>query len=403
MKDSHKTIIHISTLPVWVMGNKAGMPSTHRMIDYLYHRGISQIYISLTENPFSVSEVSPRLQFINLHIPEILDYKANRIKFRLKRKILVMYTCFKYRHYLRSVINTHKPAAVITHLYAASIIMKILFPLHQNIFAKLYGTVCMFGNLKNHRYRRIKLISIIPFMLSYCGFLFTDDGTQSDRLASLMRIPENKFSFLMNGVEERVPVSSEIIQQIKHKLGIEQNSIIGLFVGRMNNLKGVDQLIYFIEKNRELPIHWIIIGDGVEIDNIRNKNFDNVSLLGRIPHAELSKYYCLADFFVSFNILSNMNNPVYDALEYGLPVFSLKRGHDSIGIEDIIITKQTVDQLTSVFKSTFHIFEKDNAEQYEQWKTQISRWADLHLPSWDERYEKEWEFIRHRTEKCGRK
>lgn len=403
MKNYYKNIIHVSTLPVWVMGEKAGMPSTYRMLDYFRSKTDNQIYISFTNNPTEINARESKLCFINLHIPEILTYKSSIIRSRLRNKILIIYILIKYGPYLKNLVRNIDSSILIGHLQMSAIVLKMLFPLNRIIFVKFYGTVRNYDYLKTKQYSRIIFEFILTFILSFCGYLLTNDGTNSDKLAYAMGISKNKISFLINGVEKRQQLDQEQAERAKSKLNIEKDRVVGLFVGRIRRSKGINHLIEFIAKTSHLPVHWIIVGEGDMLEEVKNHQFTNVSIIGSVPNEDLNVYYSLADLFLSFNILSNLNNPVYDALNFGLPVFSLDRGADPIGIKNIIITEQNNAELIDDFKEKFYLFINPDKKEINCWREEIRQWANNHLCSWDERYRKEWQFIKHRVRVCGRK
>ena len=46
-------ILHISMIPIWVMGKKSGMPTIQKMLDYYKRKGIKQIFLYFSPDLFS--------------------------------------------------------------------------------------------------------------------------------------------------------------------------------------------------------------------------------------------------------------------------------------------------------------------------------------------------------------
>ncbi|MFQ5790959.1 MAG: glycosyltransferase family 4 protein [Acidobacteriota bacterium] len=76
-------------------------------------------------------------------------------------------------------------------------------------------------------------------------------------------------------------------QQARERLGLPDQSPIGLFVGRPEYAKGFD---VFLEVARSRPdITFVVLGTGTATEQ-------NVRMLGDVPHAEMPLFYSASDF-----------------------------------------------------------------------------------------------------------
>ncbi len=114
---------------------------------------------------------------------------------------------------------------------------------------------------------------------------------------------------------------------LRTKLGISEDDFIIMFVGRLGQEKSVDVLIngqkdlVKINKNSKL----IIIGDGPDMETfkklvIKHKMTDNVIFTGKVPWADVSTYYQLADVFATASRTETQGLTIIEAMAASIPV-----------------------------------------------------------------------------------
>lgn len=157
----------------------------------------------------------------------------------------------------------------------------------------------------------------------------------------IKRFPEykNKIRVIPMGVDTK----SFTKRNVKSKFRQYQNQKIILFVGRLNEQKGIEYLIKAMpEVNKRIKnVKLLIIGQG-EYKNQLQKladslNLANVEFLGSIPHQKLVDYYNLADVFVLPSVTSKIGTEgqglvLLEAMSCGTPVIGAGTG----GITTII-------------------------------------------------------------------
>jgi PEP-CTERM/exosortase A-associated glycosyltransferase len=117
-------------------------------------------------------------------------------------------------------------------------------------------------------------------------------------------IPENKIHVVRNGVDiDRFrPLDKDL--ELSSKIGLDGKTVIG-YIGTFYSFEGIHYLIEALSRICSVNdnVHGIIIGHGEKAkaieEQIKKTNLGkHVSLLGRIPHEEISPYYSLIDIFV---------------------------------------------------------------------------------------------------------
>lgn len=404
-------ILHISMIPIWVLKKKSGMPSITRMLEYYEKCGIEQEYIFFKPGikKINTEYASKHIKVTSLPIPDYISMKSDRLPFAIRNKLQLIYLIFRYVPIIKKIIRKSNPMIIYSHLLQSAVPVYLANRNKRPLFLRLYGTVNIYKRFENKKhcfYRNSE--NLIPFTLNFTGYILVNDGTASNRLAKKLGIEEKRMLFIRNGVNDISLLSKDALSKFRSKLNISHNSIVGLFVSRLNAFKGVDDLIYFIEKIdlKHKNIVWIIVGDGVDkckIEKyIKETKKKNIKLVGAINNHILYKYYQSADFFVSFNILSNLNNPVYDSITNGLPVFSLKRGYDCEVINEILFTENTVDELMRIFNNKYEAISNKSSKEYRNIINRMEQWEKKNFYSWDFRYNMELKFIKKRIKECGK-
>ena len=142
-------------------------------------------------------------------------------------------------------------------------------------------------------------------------------------------IPQLKIKMKYFGVPE---------QKILHK---SENSIpIILFLGRLVDFKGPDQVIKAFELTRKKGCNarLIIAGDGplkvtCELLRHHSKYAADIDILGEVNYKKAEELYHLADIYTMHNIKGPLTNQeeafgvsIIEAMSYGLPVVTAKSG-----------------------------------------------------------------------------
>lgn len=164
--------------------------------------------------------------------------------------------------------------------------------------------------------------------------IMTDDGTQGDQIMRRIRSPNlRRLKFWVNGVDPLPKLESRL--ETRRRLGCPDNCFLVLSISRLVPWKRVDRGIKIIEelvkhKERE-NVRYFIIGGGIEREPLQQlvNNLglaSHVRFLGPLDNQEALRCLQAADAFISAYNLSNVGNPLLEAIRAGLPIFTLDNG-----------------------------------------------------------------------------
>lgn len=152
--------------------------------------------------------------------------------------------------------------------------------------------------------------------------------------------PKYPISVVYNGCDMKTfNFNQEIRIEYREKLGILMDQKVIVFVGALNKIKGVIELINaFMRLLPEYPgLHLILVGDGEEFLTIKkiissDSLHKKIHLVGRQPHNEISNWLNAADIFVLPTHYEGLPNVVLEAMACGLPVIATRVG----GIPEVV-------------------------------------------------------------------
>lgn len=214
--------------------------------------------------------------------------------------------------------------------------------------------------------------------------IMTNDGTRGDEVLKRLHNKSEKVLFWKNGQDPIKPAKEikEKRSEIRTKYGIAMETPIMLTVSRLQSWKRVDRAIVAMEKVvKEYPkAKLIVVGSGEEYNNLVNLSKelnlkDNIIFTGAVKQEEVWMYYSCADIFLSLYDLSNMGNPLMEAMRYGKIIITLDNGNTRNVIRNkengILIALEKVDkipiEISKLLKDKKKIVELSrNAAKYSQ-------------------------------------
>ena len=166
--------------------------------------------------------------------------------------------------------------------------------------------------------------------------IMTDDGTEGDQaVARLLGELPPGFRFWRNGLDmERLrPATPEERRSAREVLSIDEGRFVVVAVSRLARWKRVDRAIRAaaLLSGRLAELLLVIVGDGEERERLESLVDDldlrgAVCFAGAVPQREVVRYYHAADVFLSTNDLSNVGNPLLEAMACGKAIVTLNNG-----------------------------------------------------------------------------
>ena len=121
------------------------------------------------------------------------------------------------------------------------------------------------------------------------------------------------------------------IKSLKKELNIKKDDFVILFVGRIAKEKSIDFLIKNLKAIlKKVPkARMIIVGDGPDMNELallvrENKLDKHVTFTGKVPWSEITKYYQLANVFVTASKTETQGLTVIEAMAAEKPVVAIK-------------------------------------------------------------------------------
>lgn len=397
-------LIILSALDVWSMPNKSGAPSLHRTITSLA-KDYDVTFItcnrnkkSLNNDLFGVSVIRFGLPWLQqlfhpdhpLRIIGTILYPFWWLYFQLHAGVLILQT-----------LRKKPPVAMYAYEITAVPIMKFLSALKGlPLIARFQGTV-LFPLLNNplsyithfHHYLALKTRADIVIM--------TNDGTRGNQVLKKLNNQSRQILFWMNGVDKPPTISPNKTNQLKNRLGILSAHIVLLSVSRLKQWKRVDRIIDALHQLNNDKVHLVIVGDGPEKKYLKERAHkhtlgDRVHFCGNIPHEYLAEYYALADIFLSCYSLSNIGNPLLEAMRAGKPIITIDNGDTA----QLIIDKKNGLLLPegdiSLISNSINTLITDT-ELSARLGHAAQKYAQKNFITWEQRMEKERQVINNLT------
>jgi glycosyltransferase involved in cell wall biosynthesis len=241
----------------------------------------------------------------------------------------------------------------------------------------------------------------LPYVSHFLGFkvladlaIMTDDGTLGDQvMRKLNPRLAARTKFWRNGIDPRPPEMD--VRPIRSEATIAPGARVLLTVSRLVGWKRVDRAIAALPAILEsVPdVALVIVGDGPEKDRLRALAVErgverSVYFRGNVPHSQVFSCYDDAEVFLSLYDLSNLGNPLLEAMRCGKPIITIRNGGTGTviehGVNGILLDNGTPSEVAGAVVSLLH----DPSERARLGRN-AACYAQNHFWTWDERMREE--------------
>lgn len=309
-------------------------------VDYIVARDNSK-----SGNYFYEKEINPDgVNIDRFYVPfaKLKDKISNHILQTIVSKILGLLVVIKMSYKAIKFLQKNRISIVygyeIHGVLASKIVWLVYFGRGYRYINRFQGTwFTQYFYNKNYLKLLLNFDGLLAMRSNSNLCIMSDDGTQGDKALELIKSKSlNNFRFWVNGVDEQ-KISKKEIAQFKQELGLKNEEIF-VSISRLEGWKRVDRAIGIISKVKAKNIKYFIIGDGYlrqELQQlVKEQNLeDKIIFVGAIPNSEVKKYLNIADYFLSMYDLSNVGNPLLEAIRANKIIFTLNNGDTSKWIE----------------------------------------------------------------------
>ncbi|MBI2629254.1 glycosyltransferase [Candidatus Pacearchaeota archaeon] len=273
---------------------------------------------SVVKNELKDMDKDKKIRKVIVIGPKKLGGYSDKIKFEIINNIgrffitKEPYFAFKCNYKIKEILKKEEFDRINLHfpIYAENFGPKLIIKFHRIHKAKVpIKEVKEFMSLLFHNiysyfdYRTIKYSNQVLFV----------SRASLEEAKKLYPKFKSKFLFEPNKVDRSrfFPLSINKRENLKKQLGFGDRKKNLLYVGRLDPLKGIMNLIKTLDELKDPKLRLIIIGDGF----LKNKvvKYPFVVYLGRISNEELYKYYNIADLFILPSLYENAPMSILEA------------------------------------------------------------------------------------------
>ena len=185
-----------------------------------------------------------------------------------------------------------------------------------------------------------------------------------DVLQTEYKVPSNKLSLIYNGLKDEGRLLSTEEKAIARKqLHLNPNEKIVLFVGRLDDIKGVDFLIQAFKKllQERKDCRLIIIGDGEYtkcLEECKNA-WERIIFTGKLSKEVLYHFYQIADIGVMLSKHEQCSFVAIEMMMHGLPIIA----SNSTGLDEMVINGQNGYKIKTIENKEEVFFDIEQCHQ----------------------------------------
>ncbi|SCI75103.1 GDP-mannose-dependent alpha-(1-6)-phosphatidylinositol monomannoside mannosyltransferase [uncultured Clostridium sp.] len=385
------TIIFLSDLNLWSMKANSGAPSFFKTVQG-YEKAGWNVYFVGTQNADEVANCGLDIVYKQIRSPfaNVQHIRKIGYVFRFIRShALTQLFC----QAAQPIIEQCKREKTIIYAYevrGVAAAAKLSRRYHIPFVTRFQGTI-----LIDKPYTMMNRVRFYPHYQALAQksdmVIMTNDGTKGDEVLNRAGNTSERIYFWRNGVD--VPSDCDAPVDLDDR--ILPGDRILLTVSRLVSWKRVDRAIDAFAKiaPQYLNSKLVIIGDGDSRESLEAKArelglCERVIFLGALPHDVIYAYMKRADIFLSLYDLSNVGNPLMEAMICGRPIITLDNGDTASLIQHevngILLSPEDLDKIPYYIERLL-----DNPAFADVLKKCAKAYAMKHFWNWNERINEE--------------
>jgi glycosyltransferase involved in cell wall biosynthesis len=339
-------ILMISALEVWALAGQGGAPSLFKTLEGYGRRGHHVDFVSSTvganHHHGAPKQRPPAIDGVDVHLFDLPSLSESRFsvpaplaKADQKLRFAALFPLLASRRAER-LLATNRYDILYGYEVHGVLAQRLVRRGHRlPLIARFQGTV-MHPYLDRPLSLARRYEEVLALKTPAGLYVMTDDGTQGDEVLShLNPDSDGKVRFWRNGLDlgsVRAPSEAEAAAA-RTRLGLTPDDFVLVTAARLARWKRIDRAIDAVAllRSRGLKARLLVVGDGEERANLeaqaRGLGLESaVNFVGAVPQAEVQGYLWAADVFLSLNELSNVGNPLLEAMLAGRCILTLDEG-----------------------------------------------------------------------------
>lgn len=308
----------------------------------------------------------------------------------LKQKSLL--DLYSYTRLL-NIIEEIQPNIILTYLFHADVIGRLFIQKRTN-----FKVIPFLRTTYNHKkYWLPRLFEKLTYK-QVPHYLANSKSVKN--FITKIGVSEDKVTIIPNGIDMNFYDQVPRDEKLRQNLGIKTDETVIICVANLHINKGhkylleaFEQVFYHYRENKNPAPHLLIVGDGIEKENLLNQvaNYssrNNVHFLGK--RNDVPQLLKISEIFVLPTIFEGMSNAIMEAMTSKLAVITtnIPENQELIKHEEsgILITIKNFDEIINALKllidkNTFRLILGNNAKNsiYEKFNLEKikSKWISL--------------------------
>jgi len=262
---------------------------------------------------------------------EMINEKLDVLRLQRKKRISTLLSTLKELFLRRDYDVFHA-----TTLYPSIPIAFFKIFMNKKSFVTIYGLDAL---------SKTKSRPLFKYALNKADKVIAFSESTKREVARAYNLDEERFKTIYTGIFAP-ELDKQEVEELRNKYNIRQDDFVILFVGRLDERKGVDDLMYAVSGMKEEKVKFLIVGDGQEREKLmklrKNLNLERkVIFVGSISYDNVFVFYGLADVFCmpskyikEKGNIEGLGIVFLEAQSYGVPCIGTNSGGIREAIED---------------------------------------------------------------------
>lgn len=346
-------ILMVSALEIWALSGRGGAPSLYKTLEGLTRRGHTVDFVTASvganHHHGAPPQQPPAIDGVRFHLFQLPSLGETRLPLPApvltvdqKVRFAAVFPLLASREAKRLDRREHLDLIYGYEVHGV-LAARQLERRGRPFVARFQGTV-MHPYLGNKLSLARRYEEVLALKTPADLYIMTDDGTQGDEvLQRLNPASAGKVRFWRNGLDldkTRAP-SPEETNEARRQLGLADDELALVTAVRLARWKRIDRAIGAVASlaARGVKVRLLVVGDGEERSNLEQQAkdagvVDRVVFVGGVPQEAVLQYLWAADVFLSLNELSNVGNPLLEAMRAGRCILTLDEGDTGKLIKD---------------------------------------------------------------------